>query len=209
MTIFDEQHIDHQLTQARNLLSAYLPMEDKHWEVLKQGFRIRKYRKGDVILKEGQTETYLSILLSGITWHYVLVRGEEISFDFSFQNEFNCSYSSFIQQSPGRFYIQALDDCVLASLHYDFLQQLYEQFPISNKFGRTAVEQYYLWRERRELSLITESAKERYTHLLEKYPVYLERVPLKYLATYLNIKPESLSRIRKQLLGERKSKENR
>ncbi|NHE57266.1 Crp/Fnr family transcriptional regulator [Cyclobacterium plantarum] len=199
MAGMDNQNIEQQLNQARNVLSAYLPMEDKHWEVFKQGFRIRKYQKGDFILKEGQTENYLSILLSGITRHYVLVRGEEISFDFSFQYEFNCSYSSFIQQSPGMFYIHALDDCVLASLHYDFLQQLYEQFPISNKFGRTAVEQYYLWRERRELSLLTESAKDRYTRLLEKYPVYLERVPLKYLASYLNIKPESLSRIRNEL----------
>lgn len=199
MAAMDDQKIEQQLNQARSLLSAYLPMEDEHWEVFKQGFRIRKYRKGDFILKEGQTENYLSILLSGITRHYVLVRGEEISFDFSFQHEFNCSYSSFIQQSASMFCIQALDDCVLASLHYDFLQKLYEQFPISNKFGRTAVEQYYLWRERRELSLLTESAKDRYIHLLEKYPVYLERVPLKYLASYLNIKPESLSRIRNEL----------
>ncbi|WP_373493162.1 Crp/Fnr family transcriptional regulator, partial [Aquiflexum sp.] len=92
----------------------------------------------------------------------------------------------------------------LASLPYTFLQHLYEQFPESNKFGRTAVEQYYIWREQREISLLTDSASERYVKLMQKYPVYLEQVPLKHLASYLNIKPESLSRIRKKLMEKRK-----
>lgn len=194
-----EQH----LNTARKLLYEYLPFTDAEWEVFKQGFKIRKYRKGDFILNESETERFLSIVLTGCTRHYVMVKGEEKSFDFSFQHEFNCSYSSFIQQEPSRFFIQALEDCVLASLHYDFLQQLYQHYPDSNKFGRTAVEQYYIWREQRELSLMTDSAQERYVLLLEKYPVYLEHVPLKYLASYLNIKPESLSRIRKKLFDER------
>ncbi|SDD34369.1 cAMP-binding domain of CRP or a regulatory subunit of cAMP-dependent protein kinases [Algoriphagus faecimaris] len=188
------------LEAARKLLFDYLPLSDSQWEVFKQGFRIRKYKKGEFVLREGETERFLSIVIQGLTRHFVLVQGEEHSFDFSFQHEFNCSYSSFIQQKPSRFYIEALDDCILASLPYTFLQSLYEQFPESNKFGRTAVEQYYIWREQRELSLLTESASERYEKLMQKYPVYLEQVPLKYLASYLNIKPESLSRIRKGLL---------
>ncbi|WP_194778100.1 Crp/Fnr family transcriptional regulator [Pararhodonellum marinum] len=194
-----EQH----LHAARELLYDYLPLTDEQWEVFKQGFKIRNYLKGDFILNEGETERFLSIVISGCTRHYVMVKGEEKSFDFSFQHEFNCSYSSFIQQEPSMFFIQALEDCVLASIHYDFLQQLYLYYPESNKFGRTAVEQYYIWREQREISLMTDSAQERYIKLMEKYPIYLEQVPLKFLASYLNVKPESLSRIRKKILDER------
>lgn len=194
-----EQH----LNAARTLLYDYLPLSDEQWVVFKKGFKIRKYQKGDYVLFEGNVERFLSIVIVGCTRHFIVVDGEEKSFDFSFQHEFNCSYSSFIQQEPSRFFIQALEDCVLASIHYEFLQQLYQQYPESNKFGRTAVEQYYIWREQRELSLITDSAQERYVRLMEKYPIYLEQVPLKYLASYLNIKPESLSRIRKKLLDER------
>lgn len=188
------------LNAARELLYDYLPLTDEQWEVFKQGFKIRKYRKGDFILNEGETERFLSIVIAGCTRHFILVKGEEKSFDFSFQHEFNCSYSSFIQQNPSNFYIEALDECILASLPYTFLEQLYAQYPESNKFGRTAVEQYYIWREQREISLLTDSASERYEKLMEKYPVYLEQVPLKYLASYLNVKPESLSRIRKKLM---------
>lgn len=191
------------LNTARKLLYDYLPMSDEQWEVFSQGFKIRKYSKGDFILLQGETERFLSIVLTGCTRHFVLAGDEEKSFDFSFQHEFNCSYSSFIQQEPSLFCIQALEECVLASMHYDFLQQLYQQYPESNRFGRTAVEQYYIWREQREISLMTESAPERYIKLMEKYPIYLEKVPLKYLASYLNIKPESLSRIRKNLLNKK------
>ncbi|WP_114749788.1 Crp/Fnr family transcriptional regulator [Pleomorphovibrio marinus] len=198
-----EKEYDQHLDTARKILYEYLPLSEEQWIVFKEGFKIRKYHKGDFILNEGDTERFLSIVLVGCTRHFVMVKGEEQSFDFSFQHEFNCSYSSFIQQGPSRFFIQALEDCVLASIHHDFLQQLYQHYPESNKFGRTAVEQYYLWREQREISLMTDSAQERYVRLMEKYPIYLEQVPLKYLASYLNIKPESLSRIRKKLLDER------
>lgn len=201
-TLKKEEYAKH-LDEARKLLHDYLPLADEQWEVFKQGFKVRKYHKGDFILNEGETERFLSIVIAGCTRHYVMVKGEEKSFDFSFQHEFNCSYSSFIQQSPSIFYIHALEDTILASIHYNFLQQLYLQYPESNKFGRTAVEQYYIWREKREISLLTDSAGERYEKLLQKYPIYLEQVPLKYLASYLNIKPESLSRIRKKLFEER------
>ncbi|GAB2621584.1 Crp/Fnr family transcriptional regulator [Belliella aquatica] len=201
-TFSDDEYKLH-LIQARELLYDYLPLTDEQWEVFKQGFKIRKYHKGDFILSEGENERFLSIVISGCTRHYLMLKGEEKSFDFSFQHEFSCSYSSFIQQEPSRFFIQALDDCVLASIHYDFLQELYLHYPESNKFGRTAVEQYYIWRELREISLMTESAQERYLRLMEKHPIYLAQVPLKYLASYLNIKPESLSRIRKKLFEER------
>lgn len=200
-TFLSQKEYKQHLQTARELLSVYLPMNDVHWEVFKQGFKIRKYAKDDFILNEGDTEKYLSIVLVGSTRHYLTANGEEKSFDFSFQYEFSCSYSSFIQQEPSQFCVQAMEKSVLASLPHPFLQQLYKQYPESNYFGRTAVEQYYLWREKREISLMVDAARERYVKLLEQYPIYLEQVPLKYLASYLNIKPESLSRIRKQLAG--------
>lgn len=190
-----EAHLNH----ARELLYDYMPMSDEQWALFKQGFTIREYKKGDFIIQAGETEKFLSILLKGLSHHYLIINGEEKSFDFSFQHEFNCSYASFIRQEPGIFFIQALSDCVLASLHIDFLRYLYKEFPISNMIGRSAVEQYYLWREQREISLLTKSAEERYLDILEKYPIYHEQIPLKYLASYLNIKPESVSRIRAKI----------
>ncbi|MFO7823086.1 MAG: Crp/Fnr family transcriptional regulator [Cyclobacterium sp.] len=196
----NRESTEYHLKKAKELLSPYLPMSDEEWAVFSEGLSIRVFKKGMTVLNTGEVEPYLSIVLDGLTRHYLLLpNGEEKCFDFSFQHEFNCSYASYIQQKPSVFHIQALEDTVLASLHKNFLDQLYEQYPISNKFGRIAVEQYYLWREKRELSLLVDDAKTRYLNLMRKYPEYLQQVPLKYLASYLNLKPESLSRIRNDL----------
>ena len=176
-----------------------MPMSESQAEVFLGGMRIRSYDKGNTILNEGETEEYLSVIISGLTRHYIIKDGIDISFGFSFKDEFNSSYTSFIQRKPSQFYIEALQPTVLASFSYDFLHHLYEKYPESNLFGRIAIEEYFVLREKRELSLLTNNATERYKKLLAEQPVYVKQIPLKYLATYLNIKPESLSRIRKQV----------
>lgn len=181
-----------------NLLEL-MSMPASQAEVFLKGMQLRSFKKGELIIEAGRTESYLSIVIEGLTRHYILKEGEEISFDFSFTNEFNSSYASFVQQQPSQFYIEALQPTLLASFSYDFLQGLYEKYPASNRFGRLAIEDYFVLRETRELSLLTQDASERYKNLLQKQPIYLQQIPLKYLASYLNIKPESLSRIRKQI----------
>jgi CRP-like cAMP-binding protein len=190
-----------QLVRARQALHEAMPMTDAQWEVFQQGLQLRNYKKGELILRQGETESYLSMVLHGLTRHYVLTsRGEDKSFDFSFQHDFNCSYASFLTQSPSRFFIEALKPTLLASMPYSFLQQLYEAHPVSNKIGRIAMEQYYLWREAREVSLLVDSAEARYLRLLDQHPHYAHGLPLKYLASFLNVRPESLSRIRRRIL---------
>lgn len=189
-------------TEIENLksnISKLMPMSDSQAEVFLNGMQIRSFEKGEVILEEGKIEKFLSIVIRGLTRHYVIKDGMDLSFDFSFKDEFNSSYASFIQKQPSQFYIEALQPTVLASFSYDFLHGLYEKYPVSNLFGRVAVEEYFVLREKRELSLLIDNATERYKKLLEEQPIYVKQIPLKYLATYLNITPESLSRIRKQI----------
>jgi len=180
-------------------IKQLMPMEDAQVEVFLKGMKVRTFKKDEYILSAGETENYLSIVISGLIRHYLIKDGEDISFDFSFQNDFNSSYASFIQREPSRFYIEALQPTVLASFSYDYLHKLYEDYPGSNRFGRVAIEQYFVFREKRELSLLMDNATERYKKLLKEYPDYIQQIPLKYLASYLNIKPESLSRIRKNI----------
>lgn len=169
--------------------------------VFKGALEIRSFGKGEVILPAGHTEHFLSIVLSGLTRHFVTnANGEDVSFDFSFKNDFNCAFASFITAQPSHVGVEAIQPTVLASMPFDFLQGLYAKHPESNYIGRFAVEQYYLWREQREVSLLIDTPEERYLRLVQKQPHFLQEVPLKYLATYLNIKPESLSRIRKRII---------
>jgi CRP-like cAMP-binding protein len=187
------------LDELKMNIKQLMPMEDTQIEVFLKGMKVRIFKKDEDILSAGEMENYLSIVISGLTRHYLIKDGEDISFDFSFQNDFNSSYASFVQREPSRFYIEALQPTVLASFSYDYLHKLYEDYPGSNLFGRVAIEQYFVFREKRELSLLMDNATERYQKLLKEYPEYIQQIPLKYLASYLNIKPESLSRIRKNI----------
>lgn len=192
--------MDHYKDTLKSLLTELIPISDTSLDIFLNGLKIRKFDKGEVILGLGQVERYLSIVIEGITRHYIIKENDdEVSFDFSFQGDFNSSYASFIQQSPSQFTIESIKPTILASFSHDYLTSLYEKYPASNLFGRVAVEQYFIFREQREISLLTQNASERYEMLIQKYPEYINEVPLKYLASYLNIQPESLSRIRKKL----------
>lgn len=188
-----------EIEDLKSNFKKLMDMPASQADVFLKGLQIRCFEKGELILEAGKTERYLSVVLEGLTRHYLIRNGEDKSFDFSFKNEFNSSYASFVQQQPSQFYIEAIEPTLLASFSYEFLNTLYEKYPASNRFGRIAIEDYFVLREKRELSLLTENATERYKKLLEEQPIYIQQIPLKYLASYLNIKPESLSRIRKQI----------
>lgn len=104
---------------------------------------------------------------------------------------------SFLLRQPSAVYVQALTNCKVLRLHFDHLNRLYAHSINLNKLGRTVAEALYIRRTRREIALITLSARERYDHLMATEPAFIQRVPLKFLATFLGINPETLSRIRK------------
>jgi len=188
-------------TAFRNALEEGIHIPDENWDAVKPFLKLRHYEKNEVIIREGEVENYLSAVATGCVRHYVMKGNEEISFEFVFENEFSNSYASFLARVPSRFFIEALEDVTLVSIHYDRLQELYSNSAIGERIGRFTTEGYYIYREERELSLLTLTPEERYLQLINQDPVYVNRIPQKYLASYLNVKPESLSRIKRRIYG--------
>jgi len=178
-------------------------IKDENWDYIKAFLKIRRFEKGEYIIREGKVENYLSAIALGCVRHFIMKDKEEISFEFAFENELSNSYASFLSRKPSQFFIEALEPVSLVSIHYDSLQELYKD-AIGEHIGRLTTEGYYIWREQRELMLLTMSPEEHYLNLLSKYPEYIHRIPQKYLATYLQVKPESLSRIKRRIYNKRK-----
>lgn len=84
-------------------------------------------------------------------------------------------------------------------ISFDDLQELYGSTSIGQIHGRKAAEQLYMMKVNREIALLTQKPEERYKALLESLPFYLQRIPQKYLASYIGITPQALSRIRKRI----------
>lgn len=161
--------------------------------------KTRQYKANELIISKGQVENYLSFVDEGIVRYYVVAKDKEITIDFAFKRSFYCAYDSFYDRSETDLYIEALTDVQLYSISHKDLQNLYTNCEITKKLGRLATEYLLSKKVKREINLLTKSPQERYEELLSEQPKYILQIPLKFIASYLGVVPETLSRIRKRI----------
>lgn len=153
-----------------------------------------------VITNFGVVEKYCYFLVDGIAQ----IGTETVNFeyriiDFLFPNRYFNAYMSFVTQEPSTAEIKSITDCQVEYFIYDDLQEAYKDSFLVNKIGRVLTEESFILKHQRELDFLTKSAKERYVSLLTRCPNIVQQVPIKSIALYLGIHPESLSRIRKNI----------
>jgi CRP-like cAMP-binding protein len=165
-------------------------------EIIASKVQYCEYKKNELILSEGQVEKYVYYILEGIVRNYCMKNGDDISLDFFFTGEFTNSYMSFLTCEKSIVMVESLTNTRLFRLHSNDLAMLYETSLSFNKIGRIISEQLYIKRTMRELAFITMSAAERYDQLRCTHPELIQRIPQKYLSTFLGISPETLSRLR-------------
>ncbi len=158
---------------------------------------LKQYNKGELIIKEGIVEGYMSFIVEGMVRVFFYRDGKEFSLDFFFPGSFVSSYESFLIQSPSTLNVEALATTTLVRIHYDDLQKIFTINPKVERFVKVMTEEIFRRLSERVQDLLSLSASDRYEKLLETNPQYVQMIPLKLLATYLNVTPESLSRIRK------------
>ena len=163
---------------------------------LQQLVVIRELKKDEYLLKAGKVSNYASWILKGLVRSYYLKDTEEVTTKFLWEEATVTSVFSFYSRKPGNENIVALEDTTIASLHYDDLQHLYKKYPPFNYVGRVIAEKYLYMMEIEVYNLRKQKAEDRYHFIVNHLPDLLQRVPLKYLATYLGMNLETLSRIR-------------
>ena len=157
---------------------------------------IKEYKKDEFILKAGKVSDYTSWILKGLIRSYYLKDIEEITTKFLWEGAPVTSLYSYYNRKPGNENIVALEDTTLACMHYDHMKYLYHTYPEFNFVGRVITEKYLYMLEIEVYNLRKQTAADRYNSLVKHLPDLLQRVPLKYLATYLGMNLETLSRIR-------------
>jgi CRP/FNR family transcriptional regulator, anaerobic regulatory protein len=153
----------------------------------------------DIFLREGQVCRELGFINNGIFRMYYLSEGKEINTHFSFENEFVVNYDSFIQETPSRYYIQALADAEIVTFNLQTLQNAYNKSQNWERFGRIMAENSYKLTTKRVEGFMFMDAEQRYQQMIRETPYLIERVPLYQIASYLGIERESLSRLRKKI----------
>jgi CRP-like cAMP-binding protein len=162
-------------------------------------FRPRSVPKNDFFLSEGKICHEYLFLEGGVMRAFAHnTEGMDITTSFFMPGTVVFEVSSFFQRKPSRENIQALTDCHGWFVTFEELNGLFHSMPQFREFGRSVLVRGFAALKERMLSLITESAEERYAKLMAAKPEVFRYVPLKHIASYLGITDTSLSRIRKE-----------
>jgi CRP/FNR family transcriptional regulator, anaerobic regulatory protein len=158
------------------------------------------FNKGDYLLREGQIADEYFCLENGLIRSFaVSSEGKEVTTRFISPNEIVIEVASLFLRIPTKENIRALTDCVCWRISLENFQHLFDSIHGFSEWGRTWMSGELFKIKERSLSMITDSATDRYLELQREHPEIILQAPLKYIASYLGITDTSLSRIRKDL----------
>ncbi|MEJ0033293.1 MAG: Crp/Fnr family transcriptional regulator [Bacteroidota bacterium] len=183
----------------RNQISQWVQPTNDEWNAFASKLNERHLSKDEIYLKEGDISRRIGFVTQGCLRMYYTINGEELCKDFQFEGDFTGSSASMATQQPSKFSIAALEDTTIVEISADDMRTLFDQFKVYERLGRLYMTRMFIYKEKREASLLFDSSTTRYENLVREQPTHAQRIPLKYLASYLGIKAESLSRIRKKI----------
>lgn len=187
-----------------DLLKPFLSFINKFVELSEAEFRnsiepyleIRRFRKRDIILNEGEIDQHQNFVLSGLVRKYYHTEEEDAITQIATEGHIINVQESYYTQTPSQFYLQALEPTVLVSMHRKHIEKLYDGDIKMERLGRLVVTNIMVLKDRWNMNLTRMSPRDRFLDFVEKNPGLLQRVPQKYLASYLNIQPETFSRFK-------------
>lgn len=181
------------------LISRYLSLTDDEASAFAECIPIKSFKKGELLLREGQVSRDSYFVIHGCVRKYYIIDGEERTTEFFVEDESIASLQSYKNKTPANHYFECVEDCRLAVLNYEKEQELFKRVPKYEALCRMSMESDFGEQQEALAKFITSSPEARYKNLLETRPDLIQRVPQYHLASYLGVKPESLSRIRKRI----------
>jgi CRP-like cAMP-binding protein len=182
-----------------NHISQYLSLNKDEIEFAKSHFPLKEYSKNEVLFKDGTIATSINFVIEGCVRLFYNVNGNEKTAYFYTEGKFFCANESFLTETPARENFQALENTVVMSIHKTIDVELLKNYPNFEIIERYALLDELITNNRIIESFVSKSPQERYIELLRKNRDLFQRVPQHYIASYLGISPESLSRIRKRI----------
>jgi len=172
------------------------PLPNEFWDDLQSTLVERELPRKTLLLRQGTISKEITFIVKGLARAYYFKNDLDVTSWLMRENDFIISVVSFFRQIPSEENIELLEDSTLISIPHKQLLALYKKYEAFNVVGRVITENYYILSEQRIYSMRMQTARERYELLVSNDPGIFQRVPLKYIASYLGMKPETLSRIR-------------
>ena len=185
------------MAELKTFLASKFKFSESETEKILQCFNAKKINKKEFFLQEDQICTSIAYVVKGAFIFSQNIDGEEKICDFGFEGDWLAQYKSLLSQQPSELSIQATEHSLIQVMDLEKMDQLMKTLPSVHTLRSTLAEEYFTKSTQRATNLTNLDAAARYSALLEELPDIHQRMPQYYIASYLGIKPQSLSRIRR------------
>ncbi len=176
--------------------NGFVPLTREELEQILPYFEFREFGKKQLVVTLGEVDEYFNIILNGLVRKYMIVGKKDVTLQLSIEGQMIHSEISFNTQTPSNTIVEAIEPTLLLSMSYKNLQIVYNKFPKIEKMGRLVITYMFIKKDFRDFSQLKKTTRQRFVDYMKSHPDMLQRVPQKYLASYLNIKPETFSRLK-------------
>lgn len=185
--------------------NTFVPLTGKELSLIDHYFELTRIKKKDFLLQDGKVCNFIGFIDKGTIRHFHIKEGIEKTCDISFENSWVTDFQSFTHNTSCRMNLQAMEDTTVFIIRKENLYKLYSECYKYETFGRLMAEQVAQRATEIAMSLSSDKPEERFQNLVRKQPDLFQRVPQKYIANFLGVSPESLSRIQKRIHTRQKS----
>ena len=182
-----------------------VPLTDNELNLIDAYFETKSLKKKDFLLQDGKICNFIGFIAEGTIRHFHIKDGIEKTCDISFESAWVTDFQSFTHNTYCIMNLQAMEDTTMLIIQKENLYNLYNECRKYETFGRLMAEEVAHRATEIAMSLSSDKPEERFQNLLKKQPDLFQRVPQKYIASFLGVSPESLSRIRSRILSKSKS----
>lgn len=186
----------------------YFPLNEEEEDEIRRLFSQRLVKRKGLILQQGEICKYFTFVVSGCFKMYAIDSNfKEHNLQFAIENNWIADIQSFYSEKPSQLYIEAVESSIILQISHEDLLFLYINYHKFDRNFRIIVEQKYIEYQNRILENISSTAEERYLNFVSKFPHLINRLPNTQIASYLGITSEFLSRVRKNIVNNKKSEE--
>lgn len=188
---------------AYSYISRFIDLKKNEKELLLKHLQIMTCAPKQILTRAGEMEQHVYFIQKGIIRKYFYRNKEEVTIQISMEGDLVSSSVSFLSGVPSDFVLETMEPATLGFITRSSLETLYASSTNFERMGRLIILEWLLYKEKQDIERMVQTPKERFQMLMEERPSLINRVPQKYLASLLNIEPETFSRYKKQLMEEK------
>ena len=180
-----------------DFLNKFIPISQEEFnELIAPCVAKRYFEKKEIITHTGEVEDYINFIDSGLVRKFYKKGSEEINTQISYEGHIIHAQESFHSRMPSEYTVEAIEPSELTSITYECLEKLYSSSKKMERLGRLVITATMVLKDKWQSQLVKLNPRERFINFVTRHPELMQRVPQKYLASYLNIKPETFSRFK-------------